>query len=100
MDSAAAEIAKRESLTPTDHMARQLTPNMAREFELILVMEQGQKAWIESRYPQSRGRVFMISHWQGGADVEDPYRQSDQVFETIYAELCSCTEDWRQRLAT
>ena len=100
MDPAAAAIAERESLAPIHHVARQLAPNMVREFELILVMEEGQKDWIERRYPQSRGRVFLLSHWQGGDDIDDPFRGSIQMFETIYAELRSCTDDWRQRLST
>src|SRR5699024_1315563 len=68
MDPAAAAIARRESLMPETHAGCQLTPDMVREYELILVMEHSQKEWIESRYRHSSGRVYMMSHWQGGND--------------------------------
>lgn len=100
MEPTAAAIATRESLSPEAHVGRQLTPSMVRQFELILVMEHGQKKWIESRYPQSAGRVFMMSHWQGGEDIKDPYRRSSEVFEAVYAELASCAQDWCKRLSS
>lgn len=100
MDPAAAAIARREGLNSDDHHGgRQLTQEMVRGFELILVMEADQKEWIEDRYPESRGRVFMASHWQGGRDIADPFRMSDDVFETVYTQLKSCMEDWRRRLS-
>lgn len=98
MDPAAAAIARREGFTD-EHEGRQLTQAMVRDFELILVMEADQKAWIESRYRESRGRVFMASHWQGGGDIEDPFRLSEDVFETVYGQLAACMDDWRQRLS-
>lgn len=100
MAPAAAAITARESLLPASHVGRQLTPDMVRQFELILVMENGQKEWIESRYPQSAGRVFMMTHWQGDDDIMDPYRLSDDVFESVYEELVSCANDWSWRLSS
>lgn len=99
MDPAAAAIAQREGLPAHDHAGRQLTQAMVAEHELVLVMEADQKRWIESRYPESRGRVFMFSQWEGGDDIADPYRCSEGVFETVYAQLQACAEEWRQRLA-
>lgn len=95
----AAAIATREGFATEDHQARQLTRAMVRDFELILVMEAEQKAWIENRYPESRGRVFMISHWQGGDKIIDPFQLSEESFETAYTRLASCVADWSQRLS-
>lgn len=99
MAPGAAAIAQRQALTPEAHAARQLTADMIRESDLVLVMESTHKAWIEKQYPQSRGRVFMISHWQGGDDIEDPYGLPDDVFEAVYAELVACAADWCTRLS-
>lgn len=99
MAEPAAAIAEREGLTPVAHSAQQITRDILREFELVLVMEVTQKEWIEHNFPEARGRVFMFSHWQGGDDIQDPFRLSDDVFERVYAQLASCTADWRQRLA-
>src|SRR5699024_5542548 len=99
MAATAAAIAKREGLAPEKHLARQLTRKLVRQYDLILVMEAMQKTWIESRYPKSRGRVFLISYWQGGDDIEDPFRLANDVFESVYAQLVSCTDDWCQHLS-
>lgn len=99
MAAAAAAIAHRENLTPQTHVARQITREMVRQFDLILVMEAAQKTWIEKRFPKSRGRVSLISYWEGGEDIEDPYLLPDDVFESVYAQLQCCVEDWRQRLS-
>lgn len=98
MDPAAAAIARREGFVADDHAGQQLTAALVKQFELILVMEEDQKHWIESRFPESRGRVFLFTHWQDGEDIEDPFRLPDEVFEDVYAELQSCAEDWQQRL--
>lgn len=99
LDPGVAAIAAREGLPEDDHIARQLTHAMVRDYELILVMEADQQEWIEDRYPESRGRVFMVSHWQDGRDVVDPYRKSGDVFEAVYQQLISCLDEWCRRLS-
>jgi len=98
MDPTAAMIAEKAGFAAGGHRARQLTRAIVREFELILVMEGAQKTWIENCYPESRGRVFMISHWQGGNDVADPFGLPVEVFETVYACLETCVAEWCPRL--
>ncbi len=99
MDPAAAAIAEREGLPIDDHLGRQITRDMLRSYDLIIVMEAGQKKWITANFPESRGRVFHASHWQGGDEVADPYHLSDDVFEAVYAQLQTCMADWGQRLS-
>ncbi|AWN17527.1 Low molecular weight protein-tyrosine-phosphatase Wzb [Salinisphaera sp. LB1] len=98
MPEPAQEIAEREGLDLAHHSGRQLTGEMLREYELVLVMEDRQKQWVEAQFPESRGRVFMITHWRGGDDIRDPYRQSRDVFEAGYAEIAECVADWAVRL--
>lgn len=98
MDPAAATIAQREGFVADDHRGQQLTAALVKQYELILVMEEDQKRWIEDRFPESRGRVFMFTQWQDGEDIVDPYRLSGEIFESVYEELRSCAEDWQQRL--
>lgn len=99
MDPSAAAIAVREGLPIDDHRGRQITRAMVRDHDLIIVMEAGQKTWVTAKFPESRGRVFLASHWGNGEDVADPYRLSDQVFEAVYKELTSCMADWGRRLS-
>ena len=66
--------------------------------DLILVMEKGQLDWIVSRFPETRGRVFMATHWVGGDDIADPYRQSAAFFEQVYSQLDEGVRAWADRL--
>ncbi len=100
MPEAAAQIAARQGLSLDDHRGRQVTTPIIRENEVVLVMEQGQKQWLADRFPESRGRVFMISHWQDQQDVPDPYRHSAAFFDTVFTTLEAYCEDWIDRLAS
>lgn len=62
------------------HRARQLTPDLIRAFELILVMESRQQRAVEEILPGARGRVHRLGRW-GGFDVPDPYGRDREDFE-------------------
>ena len=99
MPAEAARIAQREALDLADHRGRQIDAAILRENDLVLVMESGQRAWLAKHFPESMGRVFLASHWRGGADIDDPYGQQDAFFERIFAEIQPCIKDWATRLA-
>ncbi|WP_353180669.1 low molecular weight protein-tyrosine-phosphatase [Salinisphaera sp. T5B8] len=98
MPEAAAAIATREGLALDAHRGQQVTRPMLQAFELVLVMEAAQKDWLCGQFPESRGRVFLTSHWTGGEDIIDPYRLSDDVFESAYAEIEKGVSAWLARL--
>ena len=98
MPDAAAEIAAREALDLADHRGRQVTRHILQAHDLVLVMEAGQREWLSSNYPEARGRTFLVSHWGAGADIQDPYRLSSDVFEQVYSELVVALDQWRARL--
>ncbi|ROO25815.1 protein-tyrosine phosphatase [Salinisphaera orenii MK-B5] len=98
MPDPAARIAEREGLALETHRGRQVDEQIIRDHDLVVVMEEGQRQWLTTRFPQSRGRVFLLSHWRGGEDIADPYQRSEEFFEHIYAELEPCVADWVQRL--
>lgn len=79
------------------HRARQLTWQMARDYELILVMEKRQQQWIESRMPVLRGRVRQLGHWAGG-EIIDPYRGAAPVFRQVRERIRQATDAWLARL--
>lgn len=66
------------------HRARQLTPEIIRSFELILVMEAAQQRAVEAMHPSARGRVHRLGS-VGKFDVPDPYRQDRAAFERALA---------------
>jgi protein-tyrosine phosphatase len=75
------------------HRARQLDLALAREFELLLVMESGHQAWIESTFPALRGRIFRMGHWQG-RDVPDPYRRPEAEFRAARDLIREAADSW------
>lgn len=79
-DPLAVELVKERGLDLSGHRARQLSSQMIREFELILVMESWQVRDIEKQAPHARGKVFRLGHWRQ-FDIPDPYRQPRDAFE-------------------
>ena len=83
-DPVARELMAERAIDIAGHRARQLTPELIRSFELILVMEAEQRRAVEAMLPAARGRVRCIGHW-GGFDVPDPYRRGRPAFEQALA---------------
>lgn len=79
------------------HRARQLTAEMLKQADLVLVMSQNQQKHIESEWPFSKGKIFRLGHWQS-LNIADPYRHDQQFFDYICQEIQSCVNDWKQHL--
>jgi protein-tyrosine phosphatase len=79
-DPLAVEMMKARSLDLGRHKARQLTPELIRSFELVLVMEAQQQRLVEGLDSSARGRVHRLGR-RGNFDVPDPYRQGREAFE-------------------
>jgi protein-tyrosine phosphatase len=75
IDAQSAEAARMADIALAPHAARQFTEDMGREADVILVMEAAQRRDIAARWPQFLGKTFLLSHFAGGADVPDPYRE-------------------------
>lgn len=80
----AQELLRQRGLDLSAHRARQLTPELLRGFELVLVMEERHERAVHQLVPASRGRVHRIGRF-GGFDVPDPYRRERPVFERALA---------------
>ena len=83
-DPMAQTLLGERGLNLAQHRARQLTPELIRSFELILVMEAAQQRAVEAILPSARGRVQRIGRF-GDFDVPDPYRQGRAAFERSLA---------------
>jgi protein-tyrosine phosphatase len=79
------------------HRAVQITREMCKQAELVLVMSADQRKTVEETYPTSRGRVFRIAE-HVRRDVPDPYRQSEQVFRDALAIIEQGVRDWLDRM--
>lgn len=89
------------------HRGRQLTPGMACEADLILVMDGTQKEWCTQLAPSARGRIFLLGHWLSAPppDIQDPLSGGPQVLRQVYDDIQRAVAAWvphllsEQRLA-
>jgi len=79
------------------HRARSLTDQIARDADLILVMDEQQKQQIAQQYPYTRGKVFRLAK-AAKQDIPDPYRQSPEVFQSVFAQIRSGVNEWTKRI--
>ena len=62
-DPISVELMQVRGLDLSTHTARQLTPELLRDHELVLTMEQWQVREVERLSPSARGKVFRIGQW-------------------------------------
>lgn len=97
-DPHAITVGEQQGLDLDGHRARQINAEIASQHDLILVMEAGQAKWITERFPQTRGRVFILGHWADKQPVPDPYRKSLDNFQSIYTVIEEQLATWLPRL--
>lgn len=97
-ESTAIEVARTRGVDLTAHRARQATAAVLAEANLILVMDRSHQQWIDGHHPQFRGRVFRLTHWNGGKDVADPYLQARLAFEQAFDDIEAGVNAWVERV--
>lgn len=93
-DPTSIALAAEQGLDLRAHRAQQVSSQMCQRADLILVMEQHQRAELERRYPLVRGKVFCL----GERDIADPFRLPRAAFETAYADIARGVADWAVRI--
>jgi protein-tyrosine phosphatase len=78
-DPIAVELMRERGLSLETHRAHQLTPELVRAADLVLVMEHNQVRPVEELFPAARGRVQRLGRITG-FDVPDPYRRGRPAF--------------------
>ena len=96
-DPTAVQIMAEAGADITAHRARMLTDAIARDADLILVMDDQQKQDIATQYPYTRGKVFRLAE-ATKQDIPDPYRQAPEVFRTVYSMIENGVNDWVKRI--
>ncbi|MBE0369266.1 low molecular weight protein-tyrosine-phosphatase [Pseudoalteromonas aurantia] len=97
-DATAIELASLQSIDMSEHKGRQLTASLIAENGVILVMEQRHLSDLCSRYPQARGKTFLLGKWLNDKEIPDPYRQSREAFEHVYELIDSACGAWQKYL--
>ncbi len=79
------------------HQPELLTANLCESQDLILVMEEKHIADLCHRFPQARGKVFLLGKWIH-AEIPDPYRQSQEAFAHSYQLIVQACDAWQSKL--
>ena len=93
-DRMASEVAAAQGLSLEGHQAQQLTAEMCRHVDLILVMEKRHIEQVNRIDPAARGKTMLLGHWLNQKEIADPYRKSREAFEEIYGLLENATQKW------
>ena len=97
-DAMAQKIALTHGVVMDTHQGQQLSSELIASNSVILVMEQRHLNDVHSRYPEARGKTFLLGKWIDNAEIPDPYRQSQEAFEHVYALIDSACSAWQKYL--
>lgn len=89
----AKKVAERHGLDISSHRSRQVTMDMLKWADLVLVMEKRQKDCLVEKYPWLDGKVFRFGE-PVGVDVPDPHGRPEAAFEMTWNFIEKCTPYW------
>ena len=98
MNDVAREVAQAHGLHCPPHQARQLDSAISSGADLLLVMDKRQRNALMQRFPMASGKTFLLSHWNGGHDIPDPYQRDRETFEHVYTMMEQASHAWLARL--
>jgi protein-tyrosine phosphatase len=96
-DPLAVQLMQEAGIDINEHRAQQISPELVARAELILVMDQEQKRYVESNYLGARGKVFRLGE-AAKADVPDPYREGIDSFRTAQQLIAEGVKVWSERI--
>ena len=96
---AARRAAAKLGLNIGDHRARAIDGVMLQEFDLIVVMERGQKEAIGLEFPLAAPRVHLLTEVSGNppGDVRDPMSPPFEI-DKVMQEVCSLVQQGFERI--
>lgn len=97
-DESAAKIAEFHGVSLEGHKGKQFTASLARQYDLILVMEKYHLDHIGRIAPEARGKTMLFGQWLSQRDIPDPYRKSDEAFASVYQLIEQASLHWVKKL--
>ncbi len=94
----AIAVAGKRNLDLTGHIARQLTPEMCHQYDLILVMNTAMIDSVAKIAPSAHGKTMLFGQWSTLKNVPDPYQQDQEMFELVYNQLNEAARLWASKL--
>lgn len=101
IDSAPEDLAQKVSLAHgldiSSHRGRQVTIDMLRWADLVLVMEKRQQQCLLERYPWLNGKIFRFGE-PLKVDVPDPHGRPESAFALVWNFIEKLTPYWVEKL--
>jgi protein-tyrosine phosphatase len=94
MDATAAQVLLEHGVDGSRHRGMQVTTDLLRKCDLILLMEKSQAASIMRRAPEVSGKVFLLGKWLEDAEIPDPYGQPRYAFDHAYKLIDKGVSSW------
>lgn len=92
-DEKAQHCLQKLNIDLSEHKAKQLTTEMLKNADLVLVMSNRQQQHIEKLWPFAKGKIFRLGHWRS-ENIADPYQHEQHFFDDICSQIQKCTADW------
>ena len=93
--AAALEAARRHGVDLSAHLSRVLTASLARQADLIVVMDAAQRRTVCTRFGLSPHNVLLLGDFDPlpieRRDIRDPVDQPVAVFATVYDRIGHCS---------
>jgi protein-tyrosine phosphatase len=97
-DPSSIELMKQKGIDLSQHCAQQINSVLVSKSDLILTMEQKHINAIQSKFPESRGKVHLIGKWIDNQEVPDPYKKEKDAFIAALNLIESGLEGWQKKL--
>ncbi|MDF7662172.1 protein tyrosine phosphatase [Erwiniaceae bacterium L1_54_6] len=97
-DPDAVRVATKHGLSLNGHSGSQFDAKQGRQYELLLVMEKQHLEEISQLAPELRGKTMLLGHWLDKKEIPDPYRKSDEAFESVYKLIEQACREWTNKL--
>lgn len=98
-DDLALKVAYDHDLDMSNHRAKQVTDELLRWADLVLVMEAGHKNELLSKYPWLDGKIFRYGD-PVQVDIPDPYHRPESAFLMTWNFIAKFTPYWVERIKT
>ena len=97
-DPISVELMHEKSINLNTHAAQQINSVLVSNADLILTMEQKHVDAIQNKYPESRGKVHLISKWTNNQDIPDPYKKKKEAFELASNMIETGIDAWKNKV--
>lgn len=98
-DFQAIKTALKHGVIVAGHTARQLTPQMCDEADLILVMEPAHIDMVADIQPSARSKAILLAQWLPKKNIPDPFKQSSEMFEAVFLQIEQAADTWADKLS-